>query len=136
MKVVLDTNIILSGLITEDRAPRWILDAWLDDRFTLLSSEWQLAEVRRVSRYERLRTRLKPHLVGKIVRRVRAKGIVLTNLPVLDLSPDPDDNALLATAVAGQADVLVSGDKTDVLALGKVAGIPIMNAGDFLTRLR
>ena len=136
MNVVLDTNIILSGLISRNKAPRWILDAWLEDRFTLVSSEWQLSEIRRVSRYERLRKRLKPHLVGGVVRRIHTKGIVLTDLPTLDLSPDPDDNPLLATAVAGRADVLVTGDKVHVLALGKVASTPIMSARDFLNRLR
>ena len=136
MRVVLDTNIILSGLITTDRPPRYILDAWFENRFTLVSSEWQLSELRRVSRYAKVRKRLKPHLVGRLVRRVRTKGILLTNLPTLELSPDPDDNPLLATAVAGQADVLVTGDRADVLVLGKVKGIPIVSARDFLTQLQ
>lgn len=136
MRVVLDTNLFVSSLLKRDSPPDLIRRAWEAKRFALVTSEWQLAELRRVSRYSHLQPLLKPHEIGRLVRRLRRHANVLTDLPTFDLSPDPDDNPLLATAVAGQADVLVTGDKADVLALGKVAGIPIMNAGDFLTRLR
>jgi putative PIN family toxin of toxin-antitoxin system len=38
-------------------------------------------------------------------------------------SPDPDDNIILATAIAGNADYLVSGDKSDLLKLGVIEDI-------------
>ena len=43
-------------------------------------------------------------------------------------SPDPDDNRILAIALAGQADYVVSGDRADMLSLGEVEGIPVMTA--------
>ena len=48
-----------------------------------------------------------------------AAGDRTAELPKVELSPDPDDNPLLATAIAGMADFLVTGDKRDVLSLGK-----------------
>lgn len=50
MRVVLDTNILLSGLMSATGAPGRLLDAWLEDRFVLVSSEEQLREFRRASR--------------------------------------------------------------------------------------
>ena len=54
-------------------------------------------------------------------------------LPDVDLSEDPDDNPLLAMAIAGDVDYLVSGDKRDVLALKKVGKTSIVTARRFLT---
>ncbi len=53
----------------------------------------------------------------------------------MDISPDPKDNPILAAALAGKADLIVSGDKKHVLALGAVEGIPIVTARDALDRL-
>ena len=53
----------------------------------------------------------------------------------MDLSSDPKDNPILAAAIAGKADLIVSGDKRHMLALGHVEGIPIVTARDPLDRL-
>ena len=70
-----------------------------------------------------------------IVDNIGARDLVLEDLPEVDLSPDPDDNAILAAAIAGSADLIVSGDKKHVLALGQVAGIPVVTAREALERL-
>ena len=59
----------------------------------------------------------------------------VTFLPIVSYSPDPDDNIILATAIAGEADYLVSGDKSDLLALSKVEDIPIIKARQALNIL-
>ncbi len=51
------------------------------------------------------------------------------------LSPDPDDNLILAAAIAGQANLIVSGDKKHMLSLDTAAGIPIVTARSALERL-
>lgn len=61
---------------------------------------------------------------------------MLQDLPVIDVSLDPDDNPLLATAVAGAADYLVSGDKSGVLALKKIGKTRILTARQFLIELK
>lgn len=135
MWVVLDTNILISGLLSRESPPARIIDAWLDGAFTLVSAEVQLAEVRTVSGYPHLRQRLKPHLVGTLIRRVRAKGVLVEELPAVDLSPDPDDNRILSIAIAGGADYLVTGDKTDLLALFPPPGLRILSAREFMALL-
>lgn len=57
------------------------------------------------------------------------------NLPEVCASRDPDDHVILATAVAGGADAVVSGDMADLVALGNVHGIPILTARQAVERL-
>lgn len=53
----------------------------------------------------------------------------------LTLSSDPDDNVFLATAVDGRASLIVSGDRADMLSLGKVRDIPIVTAREAMQKL-
>ena len=61
MRVVLDTNLLLSALISSGSVPAQVYRAWEDGVFDLLTSEWQLEELRRASRYLKLRRYIKPH---------------------------------------------------------------------------
>ena len=133
MRVVLDTGILIAALITKDTPPDQIYQAWRKRRFELVTSQWQLDEFRRVSRYPKLRKYLKPVEAGNLINGLRHQARLLKELPDVDLSEDPDDNPLLAMAIAGEVDYLVSGDKRDVLALKKVGKTPIITARRFLT---
>ncbi|MFO1429234.1 MAG: putative toxin-antitoxin system toxin component, PIN family [Candidatus Competibacteraceae bacterium] len=135
MRIVLDTGILIAALITTGTPPDLIYQAWRKQRFTLITSEWQLAEFRRVSRYPKLAKFLKPVEAGEMVNSLRRQALLLEELPRLDLSPDPDDNYVLAMAVAGQADFLVTGDKRDLLALGRIQQTSILTARAFVERL-
>ncbi len=135
MRLLLDTNIIVSGLLSPKGAPGKLVRAWLDGRFELVTSEEQLDELRRVLGYEHLKPLISPAQARDFVENVDALAIVAVDLPTLDVSPDQDDNVILATAVAGDAEAVVSGDKRDVLALGGVEGIPIITAREAVERL-
>lgn len=135
MRLLLDTNIIVSGLLTSNGAPAKLLRAWLDLRFELVTSEEQIDELRRVLAYGRLKSRIHPEQARDFVENLEVLAIVATDLPHLQASPDPADNVILATAVAGHADAVVTGDKADVLALGEVEGIPVITAREALKRL-
>jgi hypothetical protein len=91
LRVCLDTNIIISGLASPNHVPARLLQLWLDGRFTLVTSEWQLAEFRRVSRYPRIRARVPARLAGHFVNTARLIAVVLENLEPISSSPDPDD---------------------------------------------
>lgn len=136
MRVALDTEVLIAALIIRDTPPDRIYQAWRKKRFDLITSEWQLEEFRRVSRYPRLRKFLKPVEAGNLINGLRHNALVLSEPPRMDVSPDPDDNPLLAMAVAGEADFLVSGDKRDVLALKKIEDIRIVSTRQFLRVLQ
>ncbi|MDH3279940.1 MAG: putative toxin-antitoxin system toxin component, PIN family [Gammaproteobacteria bacterium] len=135
MWIVLDTGVLIAALITRDTPPDQIYQAWREKRFGLITSEWQLDEFQRVSRYPKLRKFLKPSESGNMINGLRHQARVLAELPKLDESRDPHDNPLLAMAVAGQADYLVSGDKRDVLTLKKIRTTRIVTARRFLNLL-
>ena len=135
MRVVLDTGILIAALITKNTPPDLIYQAWRKKKFELITSEWQLSEFRRVSRYPKLRKYLVPAEAGNMVNGMRYQALVLTELPTLDVSQDPDDNPVLAMAVAGEADFLVSGDKRDLLALRTIEKTKILTASNFLSEL-
>lgn len=128
MRIVLDTNVLVSALISRDGPPGRVLAAIRNQRLTLVTSEAQLVELRAVLGRERLRPYIRFEEGQDLIRDLEAIGEVVADLPNVSASPDPDDNVILATAVAGQADVVVSGDKQHMLVLGQIEGIPIITA--------
>lgn len=135
MRVFLDSNIIVSALLHGRGKPARVLDAWRRGRFELVISDEQLEELRRVTRYERLRPLIKPAAAGVLINTLRTQAQVLTALPAIDRYRDPWDNFLLAMAEAGEAEYLVTGDKHDLLALEHHGRTEIINARSFLAVL-
>jgi uncharacterized protein len=132
MRVVLDTNILISAFLSDKGTPYKALDLWFEGEYELITSEWQIEEFRQSTRYEKLRERLETALVGRFVNLLREHAIILNDLPNLDISPDPDDNPILATAVKGKAQYLITGDKGDLLDLDKVQGVKILSVNEFV----
>lgn len=136
MRVVLDTGILIAALITADTSPDQVYQAWRKKRFTLVTSTWQLGEFRRASRYERVKKFLKPTEAGNLVNGLKRHATVLKDLPDVDLSQDPQDNPVLAMAIAGEADYLVTGDRRGLLSLKRVGTTRIVTAAEFLKILK
>lgn len=111
MRLVIDTNVLLSALMSPASPSSRLLAHWRSRHFDLLTTAEQLNEIARVTRYPRIRARLAPALAGRLVNQLHDLAIVIKRLPKVHLSPDPDDNYLLALAEAGNAQFLVSGDK-------------------------
>lgn len=132
MRVVLDTNIYISTLISREGVAAQSLSLWIAKQFDLVTSHEQIEELRRVSRYDRVATLINRAEVGSLVNALRAKALVVGDLPEVDASPDPDDNVILATALAGEAQYLVTGDKADLLSLEKVQGVRIITVRSFV----
>jgi putative PIN family toxin of toxin-antitoxin system len=135
MRVILDTNVLLSALIRWNSVPGRILDAWFDDRFILITHELQLEELRVVTRRQQIRALIRPSEAGRLVNQLRANAELITQLPHTRRSDDPADDFLLALSEAGRADHLVTGDKAGLLRLSSHYGILIQTARDFLDRL-
>ena len=136
MRIVLDTNVLVSALISREGPPGRVLAAVKHEGLTLVTSAAQLSELRAVLSRERLRPYIRPEETEDLLGNLQAVGEVVANLPTTNVSPDPDDNLILATAIAGQADLIVSGDKKHMLALGTVDNIPIVTAAAAADRLR
>jgi putative PIN family toxin of toxin-antitoxin system len=116
MRVVLDTNLLISALFTPESIPDALYRAWREGRFTLVTSEAQLEEFRRATRYPALRRFITPAAAGTMHNELQKLAIVIADLPTVDASKDPADNFLLATALKGKADYLATGDKRGLLA--------------------
>ncbi len=128
MRVILDTNILVSALITSGSAPDRLYKLWQQGAFSLITSDHQLEEFRKVTRYPRVRRYILPAEAGAMLNEIRRLAVRLSRLPKVAASPDPDDNFLLGMAVAGKADYLVTGDKTDLLKLGRFRHTRIVTA--------
>jgi putative PIN family toxin of toxin-antitoxin system len=131
MRVILDTNILLSGLISPSGLPARLMDAWLDRRFILVSHAIQLDELRDVTRRDKMRVLIRPAEAGRLVNQIATIVELPDRLPPVVRSRDPRDDFLLALCEAGKADWLVTGDKDDLLALDRHGSTMIVTAARF-----
>lgn len=132
MRVVLDANVLIAGLLSPRGAPAQLIARWLAGDFELVVSERLLAELRRALRYPKLRSRIPPEDADELVARLRELALVAPDVRrAARLSADPGDDYLLALAEAERA-VLVSGDRHLLELAGE---LPIRSPRDFLERL-
>ncbi len=136
-RVVLDTNVLVSGTIVTQGPSATILTAWRRGRFTLLMSTWQRAELARVL--------ARPRIVRKYrltEERVAATLLLVDTLTTLveplDTLPvivrDPQDVPILGMALAGWATHLVTGDDDLLVLAGNLAlgGLRIVTPRGFI----
>ena len=137
MRFVLDTNLLVSGVIAAG-LPRRLVDGAKAGEFELCTSEVLLAELLDVLSRENFVTRLsQAELTPQgIVDDLRRLAVVVSPTDVPRVVPtDPDDDHVIAAAVAGQVDLIASGDKRDLLPMGSFQGIPIITARAAVERL-
>lgn len=127
-RLTLDTNILVSALMTKETPPELILRAWKAGKFTLVSSEPQLEEFQRVLAYPKLNRYIDSVEAREFAIGLRSKAVFVDELPVVTHSSDPADNLILATAIKGQSDFLVTGDKKHLLALKTIDAVSIVTA--------
>ncbi len=132
MKIVLDTNVLVSSLISTNTPPDLLYQAWDENIFDLLTSKAQIEELIRVFNYPHLRKIIPTESSQKLLDTIVTKAIVIEVFQSVTHSPDPADNTILAIALTGKADFIVSGDKRHMLKLKRVENIPIFNARDAL----
>ena len=136
MLVVVDTNIFISYLLVPTSQPAKIVYLWQSGKFDVLTAQPQIDELMRVTRYPKIKERISTVLAGRFINDLRDLAIMVDDLPMVDISPDPYDNYLLAIASGGMADYLVTGDKLDLLALKKYDGTLIVSVTDFIAKTR
>lgn len=133
MRIVLDTNTLISGVISPNGAPRQLLNAAKAQIFELCSSPVLMAELLDVLSREKFASRLTQAGLTPIdiVRELRRLAYMSApiNVPRV-IANDPDDDHVLACAVAAQANLIVSGDKHLHSLGGQHQGIRIVSAAE------
>lgn len=135
MRVVIDTNVWVSALISPNGTPAKIINHPAE--FDLLISLAILIELERVLHYDRIqkRYRLTEEMIGAYLLTVRLDSeLVVVTQQVSAVERDPDDNSVLACAIQAGADYVVSGDP-HLIDLVTYRGIPILTPGAFLAVL-
>lgn len=135
MRVVLDTNVVLSALVFGGNTATRLRHAWQHRRFVPLASTATAQELIRVLAYPKFRLNsTKQHeLLADYLPWVSSVHIP-QRAPAIPACRDPFDVPFLHLAVAGRADVLVSGDK-DLLSLAGQTRFSIIAPGAFLDSL-
>ncbi|MEO8157085.1 MAG: putative toxin-antitoxin system toxin component, PIN family [Betaproteobacteria bacterium] len=129
MRLVLDTNIVISGLLWNG-PPRRLLDAAIGGTVDLYTSALLVAELREALAYAKFAKHLTTN--GETIDRCVARFMAIANLTAAARiegtgSADPDDEHVIACALAAQADLIVSGD-AHLLDLKSYQRIPILTA--------
>ncbi|MCU7959617.1 MAG: putative toxin-antitoxin system toxin component, PIN family [gamma proteobacterium symbiont of Bathyaustriella thionipta] len=136
MRLVLDTNIIVSGLLWGG-LPRQLLELGRDGRITFFTSSLLLDELADVLERRKFASLLVSQNItpdflmqryGMLAQLVKPQAIERT-------VRDVDDDAVIATALAAKADVIVTGDN-DLLVLHPWQGMQILNAADVLALIQ
>ncbi|MCC6499255.1 MAG: putative toxin-antitoxin system toxin component, PIN family [Anaerolineales bacterium] len=136
VRVVLDTNVLVSGVIASGYSAR-ILDAVRDEKLILTTSAHLMDEFSDVISRRRI-VRKYPAIADNaesLLDFVRAFAEFVPGVPEENqISLDPDDDFVLACAVEGDADFIVSGDP-HLLDLKTYKGIPILSPREFVEQV-
>jgi putative PIN family toxin of toxin-antitoxin system len=137
-RVVVDANVFVSGIIQSSGFPFRILKAWEQDLFLLVSSLPMIDEITRVLRYPRIQKKyaVDDATIKGIVGSLLRYSVLVTDLPdVKEIADDPADNKVLATAVAGEAETIVTGD-SHLLRLSQYRDIQIVTPRTLSTMMK
>jgi uncharacterized protein len=135
-RVVLDTNIIISALISPNGVSAKIVAAAITQRFEILVHQRLLDEIRMTTAYPKIASRISRAQAGRLINEMADAATFIDRLPNVMRSTDPSDDFLLALAEAGRADFLVTGDKRDLIALETHGKTKIISARHFTDILR
>lgn len=135
-RIVLDTNQIVSGLLTRRGLQADLLDAWQERCYLLITSPFLFSEVQAVLAEPKLKEkyRLKESQIEKFLTLLKMESFQVPGLVHVKACRDPDDDAILGCAVEGEADFIVTGD-SDLLVLKEYKGIRILTARHYLEHL-
>jgi uncharacterized protein len=112
MRLILDTNILLSALLSPLGPPDKLLDAWERKTINLVACDALIAELRDVAGRPFFRARLRASAAELLAAGLRDFSFFCRDLPPSGpIAPDPKDSYLLALAEASQSEFLVTGDK-------------------------
>lgn len=130
MKIVLDTNVLVSGLLSPAGAPGRIVDLVTSLRVTVVFDDRILAEYREV--LARPRLRIGAVEAAAVIDLMEKEGLLVSAPPLPLQLPDPDDLPFVEVAEAGGAAALVTGNARHFIPIQGTFGVPIVAPADFL----
>ena len=135
LKVVLDTNIFVSSLLSKAGRPAMVIDSWRAGSYLLVTSHSIISEIRRVVEAPGIRKKygLGQDQIEKLILLLENDALVVPGLSTVAgaIPKDPTDEIFLAAALDAKADLIVSGDR-HLLDLGEYKQIPILTVRQFL----
>lgn len=141
MRVLIDTNVFISYLLNPHSAGavQGIFKAWMEDEYTLLVPETLLDEILvTVNSKPRLRTRIPPEILKEFLSTIQTFSEEVPRIadPIPAVTRDPKDDYLLAYALVGRADYLVTGDDDLLVLRGQIKELNILSPRQFHEMLR
>jgi putative PIN family toxin of toxin-antitoxin system len=135
MRLVLDTNVAISAVLGSS-APTRLIELAAEGSLDLFTSEALLAELAEVLDREHVSRRLesKNRTASEVFELYEALAESIIPAAITRTAPDPDDDAVLACALAAGADIIISGDK-GLRNLKTFHRIPILSPADALSAL-
>lgn len=138
LRVVLDTNVFVSGLLNKTGLPASILDAWRAGRYLLITSPAIISEITAVleSLWRGRKYLLTREDVAELTRLLEQDALVVPGQADVRgaIAEDPTDEMFLACALDAAADFIVTGDH-HLLDLKSYRGIPIVTVQQFADQL-
>lgn len=132
MRIVLDGNVLVSSIPTSDAAPARIMDLWANRAFEVILSDHIFEGVDRAFRKPYWNRRYSDELIDSHLNFLWAEAILAIPVDtVRGVAEDLEDDLVLATAVAGRADFLVTGDRRQ-REVGEYGGVRIVTPREFL----
>ena len=134
LRVVIDTNLVISGIAKSKTIPYRLLEGWRRKEFLLIISIPILSEIKEVLDRKEIQAHffLKPEDIRDLIQALSTQTIITSGALEVDIvKDDPDDNKFIAAAVERSASYIISGDR-DLLDIGDYEGIKIMKARNFL----
>lgn len=138
LRVVIDTNILVSALLSKKGAPARIIDAWEARKFLVITSDAAILEVERVlmdlaftGKYT-----ISDQEIKSIINLLQKDALLVSGQTEVKgaIPEDPDDEKFLSIALEGDAQIIISGDK-HLLELGRYRNIAVQTAREFIDSL-
>ncbi|MPZ20843.1 MAG: putative toxin-antitoxin system toxin component, PIN family [Luteitalea sp.] len=130
--LVLDTNVLVSGILSEHGPPGWIVDLVMARELATAYDSRIIAEYRDV--LARTELKLSPERVNRVLFAIQDAGVLVTPLPWPVALPDADDEPFLASAKAAGAP-LVTGNLRHYPTASR-CGVTVLSPRQFLETLR
>ena len=131
MKIILDTNVIVSGIFFSG-PPYEILNAWRNGKFKIVVSQETLLEYQRIT--EKLNQKFPMINIQPIIDllTVKADLVIGPELPI-QISKDPGDDKFISCALASNSKIIITGDK-HLLNVNGYEGLEIIRPREFVEK--